>query len=35
MPRIHHSTIAKLVLGFSLSVLMNHQASAVGRYRSL
>ncbi|MDH3989391.1 MAG: outer membrane protein transport protein, partial [Gammaproteobacteria bacterium] len=30
MPRIHHSTIAKLVLGFSLSVLMNHQASAVG-----
>ncbi len=30
MPRIHHSTVAKLVLGCSLTVLMNHQASAVG-----
>lgn len=30
MSRIHHSTIAKLVLGCSIAVLVSHQASAVG-----
>ena len=30
MSRIHHSTIAKLVLGCSLAILVSHQASAVG-----
>ena len=30
MPRICHPTIAKLVLSCSLSVLVSHQASAVG-----
>jgi long-chain fatty acid transport protein len=30
MPRIHHPTIVKLILGCSLALLVSHQASAVG-----